>query len=37
MPGAAVLTECVDSVRALDEIGPNLVALVMRVKQHGQE
>jgi two-component system chemotaxis response regulator CheB len=37
MPAAAVLTECVDSVRALEEIGPNLVALVMKEKLHGQE
>ena len=36
MPGAAVLTECVDSVRALEEIGPNLAAMVMREKPHGQ-
>lgn len=37
MPGAAILTECVDSVRALDEIGPNLAALVMKEKPHGQK
>jgi len=37
MPGAAILTECVDSVRALDEIGPTLVALVMKEKPHGQK
>lgn len=36
MPGAAILTECVDSVRMLHEIGPNLVARVMREKPHGQ-
>ena len=37
MPGAAIQTECVDSVRALHEIGPNLAALVMKEKRHGQE
>jgi two-component system chemotaxis response regulator CheB len=36
MPGAAILTECVDSVRMLHEIGPNLVARVTREKPHGQ-